>query len=123
MESSRAERLQEFFRRLAALSAAGNAEEALLQIEQTLNQVEDEFTGIVYDPENWQTDGRMYPPQKDSLRNVDGFDGVQRFRSRQHNTFLGPNGAIETRRVATPPESGEILFRKNGADGKGVWPE
>ena len=75
MESSRAERLQEFFRRLAALSAAGNAEEALLQIEQTLNQVEDEFTGIVYDPENWQTDGRMYPPQKDSLRNVDGFDG------------------------------------------------
>jgi hypothetical protein len=59
----------------------------------------------------------MYPPQPDSIREVDGHPQVRRFRSRAHNTFIGDNGSIEIQTAADK----EALFNKPGKDGRGVW--
>jgi hypothetical protein len=64
MEISKKERFQEFLQRLAAAPAANSQAEALALLSRTLNEVEDEFTEIPYQPEHWQTDGRMYPPRE-----------------------------------------------------------
>lgn len=115
-------RLEEFFRRLQALPAADNFEEALRQVETTLNQVEDELTAIPCNPETWATDGRMYPPQEDSKRLVPDQPQLVRFRSRHHSTYISSNGAIEIRLVtASTEEPEEVLFSKPGANGKGAW--
>jgi hypothetical protein len=61
-DASRAERLKEFLSRLAGISPAADHDEAMEQIVETLNQVEDELTSIAYDPTFPLNDGRMYPP-------------------------------------------------------------
>lgn len=116
MEVPKRERLKEFFRRLLAAPNAGTAEEAMTQLTNILNEVEDELTGVANVPENWQTDQRLYPPQKDSAREVPGHPHVKRFRSRRHNVYVGENGSIEI--VAL---SGRIEVRKPGLDGRSVW--
>jgi hypothetical protein len=67
-DASRGERLNEFFRRLAAAPPASDHDEAMKQIADILNQVEDEMSSIAYDPTFPLNDGRMYPPQPDSER-------------------------------------------------------
>jgi hypothetical protein len=116
MDKPKAERLQEFFRRLAKLPAAKSAKSARGQLATTLNQVEDEMTSIPNDPVGFQSDGRMYPPQDDSARAVPNRPDVKRFRSRSHNTFIRKNGALEVQEL-----DGKVIFSKRGADGKGVW--
>lgn len=111
------ERLAEFLTRLGAAPPAGSFEEAYDLLCTVLNEVEDEMTSIPFNPDAWQTDGRMYPPQADSIREVEGHPTVKRFRSRAHNTFFGENGAIEIQ-MAT---GGDPIFTKPGADQKGVW--
>jgi hypothetical protein len=106
----------EAYRRLAATPDATTAEEALAQFSSILNEVEDELTAIPYDPENWQADGRLYPPQPDSARSVPGHPLVVRYRSRMHNTFIGANGSIEVQGI-----DGSVHFQKSGADGRSVW--
>lgn len=49
-DATRAERLAEFLRRLAAAPAAADAGEASRQIGDILNAVEDEMTSIPFDP-------------------------------------------------------------------------
>ena len=102
---------------LAACAASFNEAYALLC--DTINKIEDTLTVIPYDPSHWQTDGRIYPPQIDSQRDVPGHDNVTRFRSRGHNTFIAQNGAFEIQELGSDPA--KILFSKRGADGKGVW--
>jgi hypothetical protein len=116
MNPSKEERFVEYLRRLNEAPAASCLNEALALIGDTLNAVEDEMTDIAFDPDRWQTDGRMYPPQADSLRDVAGRDHVKRFRSRGHNTFVRDNGAFEIQAI-----TGAMVFRKNGANGLGVW--
>ncbi|MFO0843741.1 MAG: hypothetical protein U0797_15330 [Gemmataceae bacterium] len=82
-----------------------------------LTHVEDSMTSIPCNPANWRTDGRMYPPQQDSIRDVEGHPNTKRFRSLRHNTFFGENGAIEIQAVS----DGAVIFAKPGANGKGVW--
>lgn len=113
---TKAERLDEFFRRLAAAPTAADSDEAYRLLCDTLNAVEDELSGEPYDPAAWRTQGRMYPPQADSARRVPDFPAVTRYRSKGHNSFVGTGGAIEIRDTA-----GRVLFTKAGADGKGVW--
>ena len=108
-------RLAEFFRRLAVAPAASTHDEAYRQVCETLNAVEDELTGIVFDPASWMTDGRMYPAQPDSIRPVKGRPDLKRYVSLGHNTIIGPNGAIEIRLL-----DGTSVFQKPGADGASI---
>ena len=116
MRFSKDERLREFFRRLALAPPAGSEAEALELIAVTLTAVEDDMTDVSADPSKWMTDGRMYPPQPDSRRDVPEYTLVTRYRSRGHNTFIAQNGAIEIRRL-----DDDVLFRKASRDGRHVW--
>jgi hypothetical protein len=110
-------RLVVFYERLQASSPAGTREEAYDLLCSILNAVEDEHSGVLNNPQNWQTDGRLYPPQQDRVYTVPGFPEVIRYNSFKHDTFVGSNGAIEVRSIAT----GVVQFAKPGANGKGVW--
>ena len=109
-------RLDEFFRRLTAMRPARTHAEAYEQLCGTLNAVEDELSGEPYDPDAWAGQDRMYPPQPDSARKVRDYPGVTRYRNKGHNTFIGANGAIEIQTVDRT-----VVFKKTGADGRGVW--
>lgn len=111
------ERFAAFLDRLRSAPAAATFDEAYEQLCAILNEVEDALTSIPYNPENWQTDGRMYPPQPDSMREIPDRPAVKRFRSRGHNTLIGANGAIEIQLVNP---ANEVVFAKPGADGREV---
>jgi hypothetical protein len=121
-DASRGERLKEFLRRLATAPPAADPDEAMHQVADILNRVEDEMTSIPYDPTFPLNDGRMYPPQPDSKRSVPGRSDVTRYRSKGHSTLIGENGAIQIIDHAT----GDVIFDKPGADGHtighGAWP-
>jgi len=110
-------RLQEFLRRLRSLPAAANHDQARAQLEETLNAVEDELSGVPFIPNNWRTDGRMYPAQDDYAADVEGHPCVTSYRHRSHETFIAENGAFEIRDL----KENKVLIEKLGADGKGVW--
>lgn len=115
MRLSKSERFAEFLRRLEQAPPARSHDEAFKLLRDTLNQVEDELTDIPFQPDLWQTDGRMYPPEEDNAREVEGREDVIRYRHKAHNTFIRDNGAIEIRDV-----SGTVLFAKPGSDGRAV---
>jgi hypothetical protein len=102
----------EFCRRLSAAPVVVSFDEAYEQLCDILNQVEDDLTDIPFNPDAWQTDGRMYPPQLDNLRDVPDRPRVKRFRSRRHSIYIADNGAIEIR---TEPD-GQLTLSKPGAD-------
>jgi hypothetical protein len=107
-------RLELFLTRLDNAPDAKSAEGAYILLCNTLNDVENEFTEIVYEPSQWMTDGRLYPPQDDMRRRH--CENVDRYRSRRHDTFIATNGAI--RIEAHAPR--HILLDKPGNDGKKV---
>ena len=109
--------MEELFRRLAQRLPVSSGEDALAVLVSTLNEVEDEMTGIPYNPDSWATDGRLYPPLPDSRRPVSGRPDVARWRSKGHNTYIRNNGAIEIARVP----DGLVVFEAPGRDGRGVW--
>jgi hypothetical protein len=113
----KSERFAAFLERLRAAPAAATFNEAYQQLCAILNEIEDTVTSIPHNPDNWRTDGRMYPPQLDSMHEVPDRPAVRRFRSRGHNTFLGANGSIEIQ-LASP--ANEVVFAKPGADGREV---
>lgn len=112
------ERIGEFIRRLEAAQPASDVAEALKLVCGTLNAVEDELTDIPYDLDRSDSDGRLYPPLQDSVREVEGHPNLRRYRNRAHNTFIGTNGAIEIRLI---DETKPSLISKPGRDGRGVW--
>lgn len=79
---------------------------------RTLNAVEDEFSGVSYNPEAWADDGRLYPPKSDRMVQLP--DGVRRYRSLRHYTYIAPNGAI---RICQVGHDRAALLDKPGADG------
>lgn len=115
MITPRGERFSIFITELLNASPACNAPEALALLAKTLNAVEDRYSGVPYQPEQWQSDGRMYPPQRDSRRTATGFDGLHRYRSRGHNTWIDANGAIRITQL-----NGTVILDKPGADGRKV---
>src|SRR5204862_5364949 len=113
----KSKRFAAFLERLRSAPAAAPFDEAYGQLCAILNEVEDTLTSIPHNPQNWPTDGRMYPPQADSMREVPGRSFVRRFRSVAHNTFIGENGSIEIQLVSP---ANEVIFAKPGADGREV---
>jgi hypothetical protein len=113
MALSKKDRLDEFLRRLRACPAARDANEARHQVEEVLNAVEDEHSGVPNDPEDPNADERMFPPSDDFLVFVPERDDLMRFRHVRHDTTFGRNGAIEIRIRKT----GEVIFEKPGHDG------
>ena len=110
-------RLTLFYERLKAAPAAGTRDQAYALLSDTLNAVEDEYSDMPNNPQNWQTDGRLYPPQTDRVFAVDNFPAVLRYNSFKHDTYIASNGAIEIRVIST----GAVDFTKAGSNGKGVW--
>lgn len=117
MEVPKVQRLHEVYRRLAQAPAAGTFMEMRGQLDDVLNAVEDQLTGIPYDPHCWQTDGRLYPVQDDNVFGVEGSPRVMLLRARGSMIYIGDNGAIEIQDVV----SGVVELSKPGADGRGVW--
>jgi len=117
MEVPKAQRLQEVYCRLNQAPATSTFAEMRRQLDDILNQVEDELTGIPYDPAHWATDGRLYPVQDDNVHEVEGNPRVALLRARGSMIYIGDNGAIEIQDVV----SGAVEFNKPGSDGRGVW--
>lgn len=111
---SKEERLKIFIERLNAAVCATNDSDALELLSSILNAVEDEFTSTPYLPEQWDYDGRMYPPQEDSKHFESS--NISRYRSRNHNTFIASNGAIKIVSI----RSKEVLIDKPGKNGKRI---
>jgi hypothetical protein len=113
------QRLTIFFERLRAAHPAVNHDEAMALLSATLNSVEDEFSGVPYNPAEPGTDGRMYPPAEQFRYLKWERPGVRCYRQTAHATFVADNGAIEIR-LRQGAELGEIRFEKEGADGRKV---
>lgn len=115
-EPAKTARFVEFLGRLSVAPSCLSFEEAYDVLCFTLNAVEDELTTIPYAPERWMSDGRMYPPQLDSMHEVPDRPRVKRFRSRAHNTFIGDNGSLLIEDAGTR----QTLFAKAGQNGQEV---
>ncbi|HEY3856666.1 MAG TPA: hypothetical protein VGO67_19955 [Verrucomicrobiae bacterium] len=102
-----------FFKKLKAAPSASSADEASRLVVETLNSIEDEFSGVPYRPENWRSDGRMYPSREDSLVKFPERPSLLKYRNKGHYNYIGPNGSI---RVETL--DGKILLDKPGQDGR-----
>jgi hypothetical protein len=116
MEVPKRYRLQEIYRRLTQVPAAGTFDEMRAQLADVINAVEDQLTGIPYDPANWRNDERIYPVYDDNVFDVAGHPRVTLLRAKKNLVYIGDNGSAEIRNA-----SGDVAFRKPGRDGLGVW--
>ena len=111
---SRKERLEIFYRQLNAALPAGNDSQAFHLLSTILNNVEDEYTLIPYAPDNWSSDGRMYPLKSDNKK-IETED-ISRYRNRNHNTYIGSNGSKKIVSIKTK----EAVLDKAGFDSRKV---
>jgi hypothetical protein len=107
-------RLRLFVERFVSYPCSGSFDEARTLLNETLNAIEDEHSGVPYEPSNWKSDGRMYPPQDDRERASEN-QRVRCFDTRGHLVEFGYNGAVRIRPLkdGLPP-----LLDKPGADGQ-----
>jgi hypothetical protein len=112
----KAARLAEFFRRLERAPACSHLASAREQLEEIMNAVEDEFSGVPFNPDaqNAPPDGRMYPPHDKYLRDS-GSSKVQLFAHVRHRTAFAANGAIKI-----TLSDGTVAIDKPGQDGRTV---
>jgi hypothetical protein len=108
-------RLMEFLKRLSAADPVDNQSSAYQLLEKTLDEVENELSGIPYGDPMGSDDGRMYAPRVDSIRPVDGRLDLVRYRSRLHNTYISSWGAILIRTT-----DGKTLLDKLGDNNVGI---
>lgn len=113
---SKKERLAKVYRKLGKTGAASSHDEAVKQVSDALKDIEDHHSGVPEKPENWQTDGRMYPAQPDRIKKHSSRSDVTIHESKGHESHIGDNGAIHIK-----DKSGKLEFRKKGKDGKHVY--
>jgi hypothetical protein len=107
------ERLQLIQERLEKAPCASTHDEAFTMLANIVNEVENEHSGVPYDPTAWMADGRIYPPQLDSKRACQ-VQFACRYRTKGHHVFIGDHGAVVFQSVATM----RIEFSKPGWDGQ-----
>lgn len=91
-------------------------QEALNHINSTLNEVENTYTTIPFNPSNWMNDGRMYPFQPDSEVYCE-YNNVRKFRSVSHYTYIGINGAFRIQEIF---DEQNIIIDKRGKNKKKI---
>lgn len=91
---TRDQRLEEFFRRLMGSPACHSADGAFERVRAILNAVEDELSGLPYDPCHPRSDGRLYPAKPWFRCRTPGRPDLRRYRFKAHVLFIGPSGAI-----------------------------
>jgi hypothetical protein len=115
---TKGERIAELVRRLEAAVPPASSEEALHLVTTTLEQIEDEHSGVPNDPASPMADERIWPPIDRYHFVVDGRPDLDGYRQKGHETILGANGAIliRTRRQV------RVILDKAGRDGRKVDP-
>jgi hypothetical protein len=111
---SKEARVELFLEKLRKAQAASSLASAYQLLCVTLNTVEDEHSGVPFNPSAWLDDGRLYPPQEDNARML--AEGVTVYRHRGHKTFIAENGAILIWDIAKK----SVVFSKRGKNGKDV---
>jgi hypothetical protein len=111
----RSQRFKLFLKLLMSEAASATMGEAKASLARTMNRIEDERSGAVYDPDKWESDGRMYPPKDDRLQKGSNED-VAIYHSRGHRISFGRNGAIRIE-VRSGHDKGAIVLDKCGQDG------
>lgn len=114
---SKAERLAEFFRRLGQAGAASTWDEGYRLLCRTLDQVEDELSGLPNEPERWMTLARLFPPRWDRMSSLEEYD-IKRFDNLRHITYIAANGAIEIRSKRRSKGAIQVHSSKAGSDGR-----
>ncbi|MEJ1109563.1 MULTISPECIES: hypothetical protein [unclassified Kribbella] len=105
------ERLALVYERLDKLPPVSKPEEAFKQLATTLDEVEDEFSGVPRNPDpGLKFDGRMYPPREDFTERTE--DGGLQATTRGNIVNISPNGTMSI----LSRKSGEEVYRKPGAD-------
>jgi hypothetical protein len=117
--ASKGERLAEFFRRLGAARVVSSFDEAYVLLCSTLDEVEDELSGLPNEPDHWMTLDRMFPPRPDRMSSVAECD-VKRFDNVRHITYIAANGAIEIRSKSRKSGAIKVHFSKAGSDGRAI---
>lgn len=103
------ERLDELYRRLKWLPRAASADEAFRQLCDTLEEVEDAWSGIAKQtpaPPPSKSDGRMYCPMPDFVSHLD--DGSILALTRGHRIEIGADGSLRIISKLT----GQVEFEK-----------
>jgi hypothetical protein len=104
-------RLREFNRRLGKQPPSSTADEAVQRINQTLERVEDLYSGIpkkVPPPPKNMPDGRMYPKQSDFIKRQPNVSIIA--ETRRHKILLGRHGSITISRSQTA----QVEFHQSG---------
>lgn len=102
-----------FAERLLAAPAADNFRDARQALELTLNWVEDEYSGVAFNPGNWADDGRIYPPYDDYEQQY-SVAGVRLFYTVGHSFFIADFGAIRIKKRG----SAAVLRDEPGLNGE-----
>lgn len=111
------ERLREIFRRMEEAPPSSSFDDAYELLCTTMDEVEDELTGLPNEPERWREIPRLFPPQMDRMSRIEGCE-VYRFDSLRHVTYIAENGAIEIRSLRLAEGQLQIHFTKAGSDGR-----
>ncbi|NEA30600.1 hypothetical protein [Streptomyces sp. SID13031] len=104
------ERLALVYERLDQLPPARTASEAFTQLATTLDEVEEQYSGVPRDPNpGLKFDGRMYPPREDFTERT--ADGGLRATTRGNQIDISPDGTTSI----LSRKTGDEVYRRPGA--------
>lgn len=121
---SKKERVGLIFAALQDAPLAENRDQALALMDRVFRKVEDEHSGVPYDPYDKE---RLYPPVAEMERQEEGKPWLKRYRHTGHYTLIADNGAIVIRVIERGMVNGvktivgeRTELNKPGADGQRI---